>query len=392
MWLNAKEDMVTVDALSRWSNLLSLDRELLKPQHERRTMRVLALVPYPTGRVGGQRYRIEQWARLLSAEGIAVEFSPFLSPRDMEMFYRPGYTAPKAWAMIRGYWQRVTALVRRWPADVVFIYREAALLGPAWLEGMASWRLPLVFDFDDAIHLRDTSPANSWARRLKPQGKAGAICRFARHVTVGNDLLAEFAGKYARAVTVVPSTIDTEIYQAAERPRNARPIVGWTGSVTTLSHLVALGPALRRLRQRLEFELRVIGSETTIEGVPVRCVPWRSATEVEDLQPLDVGLMPLPDDEWSRHKCGMKALQYMALGIPPVVSPVGVNTTIVRDGVNGFYAANDDEWVDRIARLLRNPSLRRAFGEEARKTIETTYSARVHAPRMGHVLRKAAGQ
>jgi glycosyltransferase involved in cell wall biosynthesis len=102
--------------------------------------------------------------------------------------------------------------------------------------------------------------------------------------------------------------------------------------------------------------------------------------------------MPLPDDEWSRHKCGMKALQYMALGIPPVVSPVGVNTTIVRDGVNGFYAANDDEWVDRIARLLRNPSLRRAFGEEARKTIETTYSARVHAPRMGHVLRKAAGQ
>jgi glycosyltransferase involved in cell wall biosynthesis len=128
-----------------------------------------------------------------------------------------------------------------------------------------------------------------------------------------------------------------------------------------------------------------------LDGIPAQCAPWRPDTEVEDLRAFDVGLMPLPDDEWSRGKCGLKALQYMALGIPPVVSPVGVNTTIVRDGVNGFYARTEGEWVDRIALLLSDPGLRRALGQEARKTVENSYSARVHAPRVAQVLREAAG-
>jgi glycosyltransferase involved in cell wall biosynthesis len=122
----------------------------------------------------------------------------------------------------------------------------------------------------------------------------------------------------------------------------------------------------------------------------VEALPWRAATEVEDLRPIDVGIMPLPDDEWSRGKCGMKALQYMALGIPPVVSPVGVNAAIVQDGVNGFQARNDDEWVEKILLLLRDPELRRRLGARARRTVEDRYSARVQAPRLAQVLREAA--
>jgi glycosyltransferase involved in cell wall biosynthesis len=99
--------------------------------------------------------------------------------------------------------------------------------------------------------------------------------------------------------------------------------------------------------------------------------------------------MPLRDDEWSRGKCGMKALQYMALGIPPVVSPVGVNTTIVRDGVNGCYARTEEEWIDRLALLLEDESLRRSLGQEARRTIEESYSARAHAPRVARILVEA---
>jgi glycosyltransferase involved in cell wall biosynthesis len=204
---------------------------------------------------------------------------------------------------------------------------------------------------------------------------------------VGNELLAEFAGEYTRTVSIVPSTIDTDLYRVQPRPQNQLPIVGWTGSATTLPHLTALGPTLRRLRQREDFELRVIGCQTHIEGVRVRCVPWDEETEVEDLRPLDVGVMPLPDDEWSRRKCGMKALQYMALGIPPVVSPIGVNTTVVRDGVNGFYARTEQEWIDRVGILLRDEPLRRVLGEEARKTVEQSFSAAAHAPRVAQILR-----
>jgi len=353
-------------------------------------MRVLALVPYPTGRAPGQRYRIEQWAPLLRREGIQVTFSPFLSGRGMEVLYESGHMAVKMWEMFRGYLRRLGETLRSTPADVIFVYREAALLGPAWVEQLLAARRPLVFDFDDAIYLGDTSPANAWSRMLKSPAKVDALCRVARHVTVGNEFLARFARDRATEVTVVPSTIDTDVYRVKERARNAVPVIGWTGSATTGGHLKALAPALKRLRARLDFELRVIGVKLDIEDVMVRCVPWHSETEPEDLSALDVGLMPLPDDEWARGKCGMKALQYMALGIPPVVSPIGVNESIVRDGVNGFFASTPEQWVDRIARLLEDESLRRQLGREARRTVEDSYSAKRQVPRIARVLTAAA--
>jgi glycosyltransferase involved in cell wall biosynthesis len=223
---------------------------------------------------------------------------------------------------------------------------------------------------------------------LKSSKKTPTICGLARHVTVGNEALAAYARRHASAVTVIPSTIDTDEYRIAERAANVRPVVGWTGSTTTVRYLEALAPALRDLRGRLDFVLQVVGSEARLPGVEVGNVPWRAETEAEDLRPLDVGLMPLEDDDWSRGKCGLKALQYMALGIPPVVSPVGVNATIVRDGENGFHARNDAEWVDRIERLLRDPELRARLGAAARRTVEESYSARVQAPRMAEVFRK----
>lgn len=351
---------------------------------------VLALVPYPLERVGGQRYRIEQWAPLLEAQGVRVSFRPFLSARGMDVLFRPGHTLSKIAQTLRGYSGRVVQRLRHRRPDVIFIYREAAPLLPAWFERLQAGRAPVVFDFDDAIYLPDASPANAWTRRVKSRGKVEALCRMARQVTVGNAVLAEFASQHARAVTILPSTIDTDVYRVAPRHANPRPVVGWTGSETTVPHLLALAPALRRLRRSVEFELRVIGGMVAIDGLDVRCVPWSAAREVEDLRPLDVGVMPLPDDEWSRGKCGLKALQYMALGIPPVVSPVGANGTIVQNVANGLHASTEDEWVDGLARLLADAALRERLGRAARRTVEDCYSARVHAPRLASVLRAAA--
>src|SRR5713101_1212699 len=353
-------------------------------------IRVLALVPYPADRAPGQRYRIEQWAPLLCRAGVQVTLSPFLSRRGMDLLYEPGHVGAKAQEVLRGYCKRLAEVLLPGSVDVIFVYREAALLGPAWIEWLLAFRRPLVFDVDDAIYLADTSQANAWSRRLKSVTKVETICRVARHVTVGNEFLARYAKDRARGVTVIPSTIDTDVYQIQPRARNRVPVIGWSGSVTTVPYLMALAPALRRLREKQEFELRVIGAKVDIEGLAVRCLPWQAETEPDDLRALDVGLMPLPDDEWSRGKCGMKALQYMALGIPPVVSPVGVNTTIVLDGVNGFSASAEEEWIDRIALLLEDEPLRRSLGQEARRTVEESYSARAHAPRVARILSEAA--
>jgi glycosyltransferase involved in cell wall biosynthesis len=120
--------------------------------------------------------------------------------------------------------------------------------------------------------------------------------------------------------------------------------------------------------------------------------PWRTETEVEDLADLDVGIMPLADTDWERGKCGLKALQYMALGVPAVVSPVGVNTEIVRDGENGLLAATGEEWERALERLLADDGLRRRLGDAGRATVESGYSARVHAPRVAEAFRDALGQ
>ncbi len=328
---------------------------------------------------------------MLQDEGIEVTFLPFLSQRGMDVLYGAGHRCVKLCETLRGYARRLHELARLHDFAVAFVFREAALLGPSWLERVIVRGVPLVFDFDDAIYLRATSGVNGVAKFLKHPGKVAAICKLARHVTVGNEHLARFASAHCSAVTVIPPTVDTRFYVPRERPPNARPVVGWTGSVTTAPYLRAIAPALRRLRERIDYDLRVIGATVEIPGVRSQQLVWSAETEVEDLRPVDVGLMPLPDDEWARGKCGMKAIQYMALGIPAIVSPVGVNATLVAHGIDGFHARSEGDWIDRIEHLLRDAPLRRRMGSEGRRKVEASYSAPLQAARMARVLRQAAG-
>jgi glycosyltransferase involved in cell wall biosynthesis len=353
-------------------------------------LKALALMPYPTGRVPAQRYRIEQWARTFAAEGIDITFLPFLSSRGMDVLYRRGNVLAKASEMLRACARRVRDLPCLSRYDVGIVCREAALLGPPVFEALAARRMPLIFDFDDALYLPPANSAHPWLAPFRGASKTAALCRMAFHVTAGNQTLAGYAREQGAQTTVLPSTIDTTEYVPRPRPTNVRPIVGWTGSHTTLPYLLAVAAALVRLRQRCDFEFRVIGATASIPGLDLRCQPWRAETEADDVAAFDIGLMPLPDNPWTRAKCGLKALQYMALGIPPVVSPVGVNAEIVTHGVDGLHATTDDSWIESISRLLSEPDQRARLGAEARLTVERRYSARVNAPRIAAILRAAA--
>ncbi len=351
--------------------------------------RILALLPYPTGRAPGQRYRIEQWAPFLEAEGLPIILSPFLPAWAMDVLYERGHRLTKAHAMLIGYARRFWQLRALRGYDLFFVYREATLLGPSWVEWLAARRAPVIFDFDDAIFLREVSHANRWAGRLRPPGKTATLCRLARQVTVGNEVLACFGRQHNPNVTVIPSTINTANYMPQRRRPNPRPVVGWTGSPTTVKYLAALHPVLLQLRGTIDFEMLVVGARVELPGIDVRYAPWNASTEADDLQSIDVGLMPLSDDPWSRGKSGMKALQYMALAIPPVVSPVGANREIVRDGRNGFHASHPEEWLEKITLLIRDQQLHARLGQEARRCVEKHYSAAVQAPSLARVFRDA---
>src|SRR5262249_29384224 len=125
-------------------------------------------------------------------------------------------------------------------------------------------------------------------------------------------------------------------------------------------------------------------------SVPVENIPWSLASEVSLFNTCDVGVYPLTDDEWSKGKCGFKAIEFMACGVPVVAAAVGVNREIIRDGENGFLASSDDEWVGKLTRLLADPALRRRFAEAGRRTVEERYSRRANAPKLAAILRAAA--
>jgi glycosyltransferase involved in cell wall biosynthesis len=356
-------------------------------------MRLLAIVPSICDTNPSQRFRMEQWAPLLRERGVEVTFKPFESRGLNAVLYKPGRTAEKLRLVTRALARRFGDVREARRYDAVYILREAALLGPPLFERfVARSGVPFIFDFDDAVFVPYVSPSNGYLSYLKFPGKTRSICRLAAHVMAGNAYLADYARAVNPNVTVVPTTIDTDKYTVEPRGENDPPVIGWSGSYSTAQHLDTLRSALQKLAQRERFRLRVIGAPGfKIDGVDVEAMPWRAETEVEDLRVIDVGIMPLPDDKWSRGKCGLKALQYMALGVPTVCSPVGVNSEIIRDGENGMLASTDEEWVERLSRLLRSRELRAGLGRAGRATVEEQYSARVQAPRVFRIIESVVG-
>jgi glycosyltransferase involved in cell wall biosynthesis len=357
-----------------------------------RPLRLLALTQKAEGIAPNQRFRIEQWAPHLAREhGVAVEYEPFESPALTEVLYQPGQVARKAALTLRDAWRRRAERARIREFDAVLVLREASLLGGAWLERWITRQgVPLIYDFDDAIWLWDRRSVNGVMTLARFPWKVAEICRLASAVTVGNAYLAEFARRHNAHVAVVRTSIDVDRFTRMPDPAADAPFtLAWTGSHSTLPHLETLRPALETLARRVPTRLRVVcdAAPAPVDGVELDFRRWTPATEATDLAIAHVGLMPLPDTPSAQGKCGCKALQYMALGRPAVVSPVGINREIVHDGENGCWATATDEWVDRLEMLARSPELRARLGDAAHATVREGFTAQASARAFADVLR-----
>jgi len=358
-------------------------------------MKILAVVPSVYDTSPGQRFRIEQWEPLLAEQGVSITYAPFETPELRAILYKPGNAAAKIGSVFRGLKQRNDSLANVRDYDLVYLFREAALLGPAWFERkIARSGVPMIFDFDDAVFESYKSPSNGYLSYLKFPTKTATSIKLSAHVMAGNPYLADYARRYNPNVTIVPTTIDTDkyVFEHMGEPYRGTLTIGWSGSFSTVQHLDTVREALQELAKRQKFRLRVIGTPNyELPGVDVESLAWRSESEISDLSPIDIGIMPLPDDRWSKGKCGLKALQYMALGIPTVCSPVGVNTVIIKDGENGNIADGVDEWVAKLEALLLDAELRKRLGRVGRETVEREYSARSQAPRVLEIFRSVVG-
>ena len=330
------------------------------------------------GRSPSQRFRFEQYLEYLNSKGYACTHSHLLSAEDDPVFYESGRMLSKLKLLLKALATRARDIARAPGFDAILIQREAFFLGTIAIERLVRrGRTPLVFDLDDSIWLPNVSaPNQAWAWLKRPQ-KTNRLVAMADLVLAGNRFLADHSRKFNDSVEVFPTTIDTTLYQRKEPDRSNSVCVGWTGSTTTIEHFQIVVPVLRQIRDRFgqAVSFRVIGdSSFEVPELGLRGEPWRAETEVADISAFDIGIMPLPDTDWERGKCGLKALQYMALEVPAVVSPVGVNTEIVESGVNGLVARTTADWVKAIGSLIASPELRQRLGKAGRETVVESYS------------------
>jgi glycosyltransferase involved in cell wall biosynthesis len=346
-------------------------------------MKVLFIVPYPLNEAPSQRFRFAQYLGYLNESGIEFEVHSFLSDYAWKILYRPGHFFRKALLIKLGFLKRIGLMFRCSSFDFIFIHREAAPIGPPLFEFILVRLLQkkIIYDFDDAIWVKNYSESNRFFAFLKSHRNTETICRWAYKVSCGNDYLCQFAQQFNSNVVYNPTTIDTENYHNKIRHQTKdKFVIGWTGSHSTIKYLDGLVPVLAQLEKKYTFEFRVISDvkpDLALDSLVF--VKWQKETEIDDLLEFSVGVMPLVHDQWSEGKCGFKALQYMALGIPALVSPVGVNTKIVDHGLNGFICQTNEDWLEKLEILMNDFELLQRISKETRAKIIRDYS--VHSNR-----------
>ena len=349
------------------------------------TLRLTAFAKYDR-MAASTRQRLLQYVPALTAAGIELDYRSLLDD-DYVASLASGSAYPRH-RLAAAYMRRVREVACGPLGDVVWVYAELFPRLPAIFERLLVRRgRPIIYDFDDAFfHALDPKPLL--------RGKLEPLLRAAKACTCGNAYLRDYASRFCDNCAIIPTAVDTDVYvPVPDASGTGLPVIGWIGSSSTWPYMRPLLPLLDELVREERATIRVIGAGAIATGdlrVGMESVEWQESRELAELQRMDIGIMPLPDEPWARGKSGYKLIQYMACGLPVVASPVGINCEIVRDGENGFLASGEAEWRHAFDRLLADPQLRRQMGARGRERAVADYSLAVHAPRFVEIVRSAA--
>lgn len=362
------------------------------------SQRILGLATYPAS-AAATRFRLVAMSPYLRARGWDVDFEPFLDDEFLGGFYAKGSSLAKAGYLAARTLERLRLALSVPEAKAVLIQREAALIGPPYAELILSaWkRLPIIYDFDDAIWELDLAQSAHplAARLLKDPNKCWRIMGRAAGVIAGSSYLAARARAVNSNVIVVPTVVSSKEWTPwpnrlrGELHPGGPPRIGWVGTHSTAHQLQLVEPALRQLRaEGHEFELHVVGAGEgfSLETVDLESRPWRLADEICEFQRIDIGLAPTIEGPVYQGKCGLKQLQYMAVGVPFVSSWVGGERDFVVDGENGLVAHSADDWYRHLKALLESSTLRQKLSVEGRRAVDTEYSLEVQGPRVARFV------
>lgn len=358
--------------------------------------KILILCPYPEDVAPSQRLKFEQYYNAFREAGHELTIRPFVSNAFWKVIYKKGHYLQKAWHTLLGYIERIGDIFRLGRYDVVYIHLWVTPLGPPFFERLVrKFSKKIIFDIDDLVYLKGIqSKATPLISRLKGAGKPIYLMRVADHVITCTPYLDSFVRKLNANTTDISSTVDTVLYK--ERTdyslHSGKVVIGWSGSLSTSKYLHLLDDVFRALNDRIDFKLLVIGDpDFSIEGIDVEAMAWSKELEVPVISRFDIGLYPLPDEEWVYGKSGLKAIQYMAMGIPTIATAIGSNFRVMEDAESGFLVRTREEWVQRILDLVHDEQLRRLIGQNARKKVEQYFSIKANTQTYLDIINKVAG-
>jgi glycosyltransferase involved in cell wall biosynthesis len=359
--------------------MLSVCSYFLSLHSNKNMPKILFIAAHRPDRSPSQRYRFEQYFDFFRANGYVCDLSYIIDEQDDKVFYSSGNVFNKLLITLKSAKKRIADVKKANEYDIIFVQREAFMTGSTYFEKKFSRSsAKLVFDFDDSIWLLDTSNANKMWQWMKSAKKTGNIISLSDSVFAGNNYLLDYAKQFNDNVKLIPTTINTQLFKRTDAYKDNDAIcIGWSGSLTTIKHFEAAVPFLKKIKEKYgnKVYFKVMGDTSyKNEDLNVKGIAWSSETEVQVLSGFDIGIMPLPDDQWVKGKCGLKGLSYMALEVPTIMSAVGVNTEIIVDGKNGFLAKTEEEWISKISQLIDSFELRKTLGTNARKTVEEFYS------------------
>jgi len=351
-------------------------------------MRVLYLTKYSRNGASS-RMRSYQYFPLLEKEGIQVTVSPFFDEEYLERLYSK--KSVSKFKIASFYLIRLKKLFTIYKYDKVIIEKELFPYFFSWFEQLLFiFNIKYIVDYDDAIfHNYDLNPNKIIQFLLK--NKIGNVMKYSSHVLAGNDYLASKAKlSGAKRISILPTAIDMELYHFKIENRNKKIIIGWIGSPTTYKYVENIIPYLKKIVQKYDIELQIIGAkkvQSTEEFI--NFVPWKEETEVTLIANFDIGIMPLENSPWELGKCAYKIIQYMGCGIPVVASAVGMNKEVIENGENGFLVTTEQEWIEALGQLIENENKRVLIGLEGKKKVENNYSTRINFKKLHTILSNA---
>jgi glycosyltransferase involved in cell wall biosynthesis len=356
--------------------------------------KILIICPHPLNVAPGQRLKYEQYFDYFKQNGFDVTVKPFMTIKFWKIVYKKGYFFQKVLWTLYGYFNRFILLFKIRKYNLTYVFLWVTPFGLPLFEWLTvKLAKKIVYDIDDMVFLGHSSEANRFIQNLKGRNKMIFLMKHSHHVITCTPALDNFVRQFNSNTTDISSTINTKTYKPKTNYKLNNPItLGWSGSHSTSKYLLLLEPVFEELlKTNIDFHVLCIGNENFSfknTNIPLKAIPWKLETEVEDLSKIDIGLYPLPDEPWVYGKSGLKALQYMALGIPTLATAVGTNFRIIDDGKNGFLIPvnNTQIWLNRIIDLVNSESLRQKIGMAGRKTVEEKYSVEANKDKYLHVL------